>query len=164
MKSLASVFVVICAALSAACSGDAPTPAAPATGPAAAILPGADQGGRLLVATLTGAAEVPPGDPDGSGTALVTLNQGQGEVCWEIRVSDILLPALAAHIHVAPVGVAGPIVVPLSAPDASGFAAGCASGVDAGLIRAIRQNPADYYVNVHNADFPPGAVRGQLTK
>ncbi|MCA1850177.1 MAG: CHRD domain-containing protein, partial [Acidobacteria bacterium] len=42
------------------------------------------QGGRRLTATLTGAAEVPgPGDPDGTGTAVITLNQGQNEVCFE---------------------------------------------------------------------------------
>ena len=122
-------------------------------------------GGRPLEATLTGAAEVPgPGDPDGSGTAHITLNQGQGEVCFELTVSDITLPATAAHIHVGTAGVAGGVVVTLVPPDASGSSSGCATGVDKDLIKAIRQNPAGYYVNVHNADFPAGAVRGQLSK
>jgi hypothetical protein len=118
--------------------------------------------GRRFSTTLTGAAEVPgPGDPDGSGTATVTLNQGQSEICFEITVSGIA-PATAAHIHVAPAGVAGPVVVPLT-PPTSGSSSGCVS-VDPGLIKAIRQNPSAYYVNVHNADFPAGAVRGQLSK
>ena len=118
--------------------------------------------GRPFFTTLTGAAEVPgPGDPDGSGTATVTLNQGQSEICFEITVSGIA-PATAAHIHVAPAGVAGPVVVPLT-PPTSGFSSGCVS-VDPGLIKAIRQNPSAYYVNVHNAEFPAGAVRGQLSK
>lgn len=121
--------------------------------------------GRPLSATLTGAAEVPgPGDLDGSGTATITLNQGQGEVCFEITVSGILLPATGAHIHAAPAGIAGPVVVPLTPPDASGTSSGCVTGVDPDLIKAIRQNPSDYYANVHNADFPGGAVRGQLSK
>src|SRR6266496_4983677 len=124
----------------------------------------ADSSGRKFTTTLTGAAEVPPGDPDGSGTATITLNYGQGQVCWEITVSGITLPATAAHIHVAPAGVAGPVVVPLSPPDASGSSSGCVSGVDPDLIKAIIQNPEQYYVNVHNADFPAGAVRGQLSK
>jgi len=122
-------------------------------------------GGRPFSTTLTGAEEVPgPGDPDGSGTASLTLNEGQGEVCFEISVSNITLPASGAHIHEAPAGVAGGIVVFLTAPDASGFASGCATGVDRDLIKAIRQNPDGYYVNVHTIDFPGGAVRGQLSK
>lgn len=120
-------------------------------------------GGRPLEANLTGAAEVPgPGDPDGSGSAFITLNQGQGEVCFALSVTGIA-PATGAHIHVGPAGVAGGVVVPLS-PPTSGSSSGCVTGVDPGLIKAIRQNPGDYYVNVHNADFPPGALRGQLSK
>jgi hypothetical protein len=132
-------------------------------GPAAAArLDGADHGGRPLTTTLLGANEVPgPGDPDGIGSATITLNLGQGEVCFELSVSGIA-PATAAHIHVAPVGVAGPVVVPLT-PPTSGFSSGCRS-VDRDLIKAILQNPEAYYVNVHNAEYPAGALRGQLSK
>jgi hypothetical protein len=122
-------------------------------------------GGRPFSTALTGAAEAPgPGDPDGSGQADFTLNQGQGQVCFEITLADITLPATGAHIHVAPEGVPGPVVVPLTPPDASGSSSGCVEDVDRDLIKAIRQDPAGYYVNVHNADFPDGAVRGQLSK
>ena len=129
----------------------------------AAIIDGADHGARPLSADLTGPAEVPvPGDPDGSGHATVTLNQGQGEVCFEISVADIE-QARAAHIHVGPAGTPGPVVVGLE-PPSTGSSSGCVSDVDPELIKAIRQNPAGYYVNVHNATFPGGAVRGQLSK
>ncbi len=121
----------------------------------------AHAGGRPLNTQLTGPVEVPPGDPDGSGTATFTVNPGLGEVCWNIEVQNITLPATAAHIHVAPVGVAGSIVIPLTAPDASGTSSGCTS-VDRSLAIAIVRDPAAYYVNVHNVDFPAGAVRGQL--
>ncbi|HEX9616056.1 MAG TPA: CHRD domain-containing protein [Anaerolineales bacterium] len=125
----------------------------------------ADGGARTLSATLTGAAEVPgPADPDGSGVSSIVLNPGEGRVCFKISVSDILLPAIGAHIHVGTADVAGPVVVPLTPPDESGISKGCMSGVDPGLIRAIGQNPAGYYVNVHTTDFPAGAVRGQLSK
>jgi len=124
----------------------------------------AADGGRSFTTTLTGAAEVPgPGDPDGRGTATITLNHGQGTVCWQIWVSDITLPATAAHIHEAPVGVAGPVDVALSAPDASGFASGCAT-VSREEIKEIIQHPEEYYVNVHTTDYPAGALRGQLSK
>jgi hypothetical protein len=72
--------------------------------------------GRPLSATLTGAAEVPgPGDADTSGTALITLNEGQGEVCFSLDWAGIDGTVVAAHIHVGPASVAGPVVVPLLA-------------------------------------------------
>lgn len=122
----------------------------------------AADGGRRFTVEMTGAAEAPgPGDPDGSGTAVFRLNYGQGEICYELTVSGID-PATAAHIHVAPAGSPGPVVVPLAAPT-SGTSSGCAE-VDRDLIKAIIQNPEAYYVNVHNPAFPGGAVRGQLSK
>ena len=121
-----------------------------------------EQGGRRLTATLTGAAEVPgPGDADGAGTAVVTLNQGQNEVCFELSVSNIA-PATAAHIHAGAAGAAGDVVVTLTPPK-DGSSKGCVS-TTAEVIKNIRQNAANFYVNVHNAEFPDGAVRGQLSK
>lgn len=121
----------------------------------------AAHGGRPFSTTLTGSAEIAGGDPDGSGSASITLNHGQGEICFELSVSGIA-PATAAHIHAAPAGVNGPVVVPLT-PPTSGSSSGCTSA-DPSLIKAIIQHPENYYVNVHNADFPGGALRGQLSK
>jgi hypothetical protein len=116
--------------------------------------------GRPLAATLTGAAEVPgPGDADGTGVAQLRLNQGQGTICYRLSVSGIE-PATAAHIHVGAAGVAGGPVVTLN-PPTNGSSDGCVT-VDRALIKAIRKEPGNYYVNVHNAAFPAGAVRGQL--
>ena len=121
-----------------------------------------EQGGRRLTATLTGAAEVPgPGDPDGGGSAVITLNQGQNEVCFELTVTNIAA-ATAAHIHTGAAGAAGGVVVTLT-PPTEGSSKGCVSA-GAELIKEIRQKPGNYYVNVHNAEFPDGAVRGQLSK
>ena len=119
-----------------------------------------DRNGRPLSTGLTGAEEVPgPGDADGSGTALLRVNPGRGTLCYELSVKDIA-PATGAHVHEAPAGAAGPIVVALK-PPASGTSSGC---VDIGraLARDIVQDPSDYYVNVHNDDFKTGALRGQL--
>ncbi len=122
----------------------------------------ADGGGRPLSATLTGAAEAPgPGDPAGSGTAALRVNIGQERVCYTLSVADIG-PARAAHIHKAPAGAPGPVVVPLTAPT-SGSSAACAD-IDRDLAKAILKHPEGYYVNVHNSAFPAGAVRGQLSK
>ena len=129
----------------------------------AARLDGADHGGRPFSTELTGAAEVPdPGDPDGSGTATITVNPGQEEVCWTIEAEGIELPALSAHIHEGTVGVAGDVVVTLTPPDASGFSSGCTT-VEREEALDILKNPENYYVNVHTTDFPDGAIRGQLS-
>jgi 5'-nucleotidase len=123
----------------------------------------AGPGGAPRVAPLAGDWEVPgPGDDDGTGSARITLNEGQRRVCWEIKAADITLPAAAAHIHRGAVGVAGPVVVTLSPPGADGTSSGCRSGVDRALIADITENQQNYYVNVHTSDFPAGAIRGQL--
>ena len=136
---------------------------APPASTAVQIDPTQEQGGRGFATTLTGAAEVPgPGDPDGSGTARVTINVGQGELCFVLSVSDIALPATGAHIHVGTADQAGPVVVPLQPPDETGTSSGCVT-VNADLLQQIVSNPDGYYVNVHSSEFPAGAVRGQLS-
>ena len=131
----------------------------------AALIAGAAtaaDGGRKLQTNLTGAAEVPgPGDLDGRGTARITVNPGQKQVCYKLSVSNIA-PATAAHIHEAAPTAAGPVVVTLGAPT-SGTSSGCVT-VTRALALEILKDPSDYYVNVHNAAFPGGAVRGQLAK
>lgn len=127
---------------------------------ASAALAQSPQGGAKLTTALTGAAEVPgPGDPDGRGTATITLNPGKARICWKLEVRDIE-PATAAHIHIGLAGIAGDAVLTLSAPT-DGDSDGCAT-VDRSLVDAIRKSPASYYVNVHNATYPAGALRGQL--
>ncbi|MFW5468694.1 CHRD domain-containing protein [Knoellia sp. CPCC 206435] len=126
------------------------------------VVPGATaaDGGRPISVEMTGAAERPgPGDPDGSGTAMFTVNPGQEEVCYVLTVEDIA-PATAAHIHRAPVEDPGPVVVPLAAPT-SGTSSGCAE-VSRELALELIRDPGAFYVNVHNVEFPAGAVRGQL--
>jgi hypothetical protein len=118
--------------------------------------------GTSFTATLSGGLEVPgPGDPDGSGTARITLDPEKGELCYEISVGNIET-ANAAHVHSGAAGVAGPPVVPIDAP-VEGTSKGCASA-EKQVLLDIEANPENFYVNVHNAEFPPGAVRGQLRR
>jgi hypothetical protein len=131
-----------------------------AIGPAGATLASAaSHGGRPLHATLLPQNQLPPTASNGSGTALVTLNSGQGEVCWDISVSDLTSPVILAHIHQGDASTNGPVVVDFMEP-VNGLH-GCVSA-DAALIKDIGQHPADYYVNVHTTTFPGGEVRGQL--
>jgi len=127
----------------------------------AAVAQQTEHGGKPMTVQLRGAAEVPKGDPDGSGTAKLTLNPGQGQICYELEVKGIGT-ANAAHIHAGAAGQAGDVKVPLQTPS-EGSAKGCAT-VDRELVQQIMDKPADYYVNVHNAEYPDGALRGQLAK
>ena len=121
--------------------------------------------GLTFTTTLSGAAEVPgPGDPDGSGTTTLMFFPGREEVCFEISVSNITLPATGAHIHIGDVDEAGPVVVGLTPPDESGTSEGCVHA-DREVIVDIISNPEGYYVNVHTLPlYAAGAVRGQLSR
>jgi hypothetical protein len=112
----------------------------------------------FLHAQMTGEQEVPPGDPNGFGRATIILIPPD-TVCYVLTANRIK-PATAAHIHFGPPGVAGPIVVPL-APPTFGVSGGCTSA-DPELVANIAAHPSQYYVNVHNAPYPEGAIRGQL--
>ena len=113
--------------------------------------------------TLSGAEEVPgPGDPNGKGRATLDV-YNEGIVCYTLKIQGIETPT-AAHIHEAPAGVAGPVVVDLRIDLAASRGNQLTYCANAGneLAAEIRANPADYYVNVHNATYPGGAIRGQL--
>ena len=130
-----------------------------------AIVAGADHGGAPFSTGLTQEVTSTPvfaGDPDGSGTALITVNLGQREVCWEISVAGIRLPATSSHVHRAAPAVRGPIVIALSPPDANGRSTGCTTVANKALLQDILHSPESFYVNVHTTEYPPGAVRGQL--
>jgi hypothetical protein len=109
---------------------------------------------------LRGAAEVPgPGDPDGKGSAAINIPSDKSELCYKVSVKDIG-PATMAHLHSGSATQAGPVSVTLTAP-ATGNSSGCVV-ISPELADAIRKSPEAYYVNVHNAEFPNGAIRGQL--
>ncbi|HEX6219400.1 MAG TPA: CHRD domain-containing protein [Sphingomicrobium sp.] len=128
------------------------------------------EGGRKFTTSLTGAAECNSsgtcnlGDPDGSGTAKIYVNYGQNRVCWDISVSNIDAPT-RAHIHRGPATGSGGIVVSFFETAETADLESCTTAsLDPDLVKNLIQNPQEYYVNVHNAAFPGGAVRGQLSK
>lgn len=132
------------------------------------------QGDNVLEADLNGFAEViepeqfGAGDLNGDGLAEIRMGPRRERVCFTLEWSDIEEPT-AAHIHRGSVGVPGPIVVDLLSNATTfrhrgemGRATGCTPGVSRTLINEIKGTPGAFYVNIHNAPFPAGAIRGQL--
>ena len=119
------------------------------------VILAAPAGAQTFTAVMSGGAETPPGPPEGSGLAAVTLNGTT--VNFALSVKGIGDPT-AAHIHVATTGA---VVVPLNPTFTNGVASGSVT-TTADIAAAIAANPSGYYVNVHNAAFPAGAIRGTL--
>ena len=111
-----------------------------------------------LTATLAGSAET---DADGSGSASITLDPETGEACWELT-AEATGPIVQSHIHVGAAGASGDVAVPLDVDGFDGTSEGCVSDQEAATLQAIIDDPAGYYVNLHTAEFPGGAIRGQL--
>jgi hypothetical protein len=141
---------------------------------AAAFAQPVAEGGRKFVTALTGQAELDGGrltaDMDGTGIAHVTVNHGQGRVCWSLENLANLDTLVAAHIHQGPINGQGGIRVNFFDFGQPIDLEGC---VEAGTtphlfnrdrLRDILKNPEGYYVNIHTNVFPGGAIRGQLSR
>jgi hypothetical protein len=131
----------------------------------ALALPAFSAGGlqraEQLSAKLKGSQEVPgPGDKNGRGEAFVTVKKRK--VCFQVSWEKIEQP-VAGHIHKGAKGVAGPIKVLLfDETPPTDIVEGCNKEVKRKLRKRIARSPEKFYVNVHNAKFPDGAIRGQL--
>lgn len=111
-------------------------------------------------ANLTGAQEVGGGDPDGSGKARITIEDNFDQVCWNVSDVRNIGDVTAAHIHIGAAGTNGPPVFTLKKSN-EGTWVGCSEGAEWTQDR-IEGNPQNFYVNLHTAEYPNGAIRGQL--
>jgi hypothetical protein len=118
-----------------------------------------------LVAYMTGAAERPgPGDPDGIGRSVITIDDAANQLCVVLQFANVTVPTSGFHIHVAPPESAGPIVVPFANPTTNQFSQ-CVTVANEALLDNIAANPHQYYINLHTQPgFGPGAIRGQLQR
>jgi hypothetical protein len=125
------------------------------------VAPAHAAGPTTFKTLLTGPAEVPPAPEAGHGTASVTIDPAKGQLCYQLSATGSDTPTMA-HVHKGAAGVAGPVVVSLD-PPAKGTSKGCATA-PADALAAIVAAPSGYYVNVHTAQYPKGAMRGQLSQ
>ena len=109
----------------------------------------------MLTATLAGSNETGGGDADGTGSFTAEVDADAGDFCYSLAAANIAR-ATMAHVHSGAAGANGPPVLTLE------LGSDLCLAPDPEVLKAIVANPANYYVNVHNAEFPAGAVRGQL--
>ncbi len=115
-----------------------------------------------LVAYMFGANERPnPGDPDGVGRAVITIDDDTNTICVATQFTGIDMPVTGYHIHEAPPTDPGPVRVPLTEPTSENSYQ-CRVVTNEALLDNIAANPHQYYINLHNQPFPGGALRGQL--
>ncbi|HST83830.1 MAG TPA: CHRD domain-containing protein [Kineosporiaceae bacterium] len=119
--------------------------------------------GLPLQTLMDGGQEAPvAGDPDGHGIAMVRASGHR--IKYTVAWAGVGRPTMS-HIHAGALGASGPVVVPLfsgAMPDHIFAITGVVRDLDKSLVTSIRHTPRDYYVNVHTAEFPGGAIRGQL--
>jgi hypothetical protein len=130
----------------------------------------------LAEAILDSAQETPPNSSPGTGMAIFNYSSTAQDLTYSVSFQNLLAPATVSHIHFAPPGVAGPVILPLTnagPPSAT-------SGTFSGTLTALDLNPdpagginsfadaiaaieaGDTYINVHSTQFPGGEIRGQI--
>jgi hypothetical protein len=111
----------------------------------------------LFVAQLSGAQEVGPNSSTATGTGSVIFDPATLGITYKMQ--HTVVDAVAGHIHQAPVGVNGPVIVPftLVGQGASGTATLTAD-------QATALQAAGLYMNIHSNAFPGGEIRGVLLR
>jgi hypothetical protein len=116
------------------------------------------------------------GDPDATGTALLTLDPDQDMVTWTVNFQNVTGDNISGfHIHgpgATPTSNVGVYInmTPLPPPPAgNGTISGMIMELDTpGLgakIDRVLQNPSEFYINLHSngtGGFPGGAIRAML--
>lgn len=105
---------------------------------------------------LNGANEVGAGDPDGIGMGTLKIDGATNEIVWDFGANNIYVPIIGFHIHNAPAGMNGPVVV-----NFNGMFSGSLTSV---VAQDILAKPSDFYLNLHTQEFPGGAIRGQVAQ
>lgn len=103
-----------------------------------------------------------PADSDGTGGVFVSLGRHTGTLCYFADTANISTPLTVAHLHRGLRGQAGEVVVDLPLPAVTDPDFSHCLTVGSELVRDIAKQRDAYYIDVHNQEFPDGAIRAQL--
>ncbi len=128
-----------------------------------AAFPGGEARGQIgnIVRTglLAGANENPPNASTASGRGRAELNPNTLDI--SITVTTTGMTGAAAHLHLAALGVNGPVIVPFTESPAGTWRS--AAGAKLTQAQAVAFAAGGTYFNVHSAGLPGGEIRAQAT-
>lgn len=136
--------------------------------------PGGEIRGNLVTtvdafdATINGAQEVPAVTTSATGSGLVVFSADNARIWYRVSYSGLSGALTASHIHLGAAGVAGGVMLPLTASaspmlgslTSANFSATGSVTDYAGAVAAIKAGGT--YFNLHTAANPGGEIRGQI--
>ncbi len=116
---------------------------------------------KAYTGMLDAEQEVPSNSSDATGLATFNLSKQGNEVNYYVVVEGLTGPIQMAHLHNAPAGENGGVIVDLmSGIDGNVISGSFDPNEFDGLLEAM--NAGEIYINVHTTENPGGEVRGQL--
>ena len=112
---------------------------------------------QSMKVTLTGAQEVPPVMSSASGVGSIMVAP-DGSVSGTITTTGV--DGTMAHIHEAPMGQNGPVIVPFSKTADNVWSAPAGAKLTDAQLQSLKSG--NLYLNVHSATNKPGEIRAQL--
>jgi Cu/Zn superoxide dismutase len=114
-----------------------------------------------LVAVASGADETPANTSTATAIGHFSVSADHTKLVYDVKVSGLSSDAVAMHLHMAPRGKAGPIMIGLDTP-VDGRAVGCVTGLKSTDVDALLDPNQVLYMNIHTKNFPGGEIRGQV--
>jgi hypothetical protein len=111
---------------------------------------------------MNGAQEVPPVATPGTGLGTIIVNMATATISGTVSFSGLTSPTTAGHIHVAPAGVNGPVIIPMI--EGLGVTEGTMLIPETPLFpeHMVALNNNQLYLNIHTTNNLGGEIRGQI--
>jgi hypothetical protein len=112
---------------------------------------------KSMKVSLNGAQEVPPVTTSASGVGSIMVAP-DGSVSGTITTTGV--EGTMAHIHEAPMGQNGPVIVPFTKTSDNVWSAPAGAKLTDAQLQSLKSG--NLYLNVHSATNKPGEIRAQL--